>query len=147
MDSPSGRKTSITITEPKAHSRPGSIRRGMSTDRAGREEQSVGFNPEASRGIRTASPSSSSDSEKQKRNRRLSRASSVASVDTVNSNISGISGISVTTNGSGIRTNRKGKRIVPMYNLSVHNVMTTTVTDAGTDEKVAKVSVKAAVMS
>jgi hypothetical protein len=35
-----------------------------------------------------------------------------------------------------------GKRIVPLYNLSVHNVMhPTAVTDAGTDSKVAKVSV------
>jgi hypothetical protein len=32
------------------------------------------------------------------------------------------------------------KRIQPMFNLSVHNVMTpTVVTDAGTDAKVAKV--------
>jgi hypothetical protein len=39
------------------------------------------------------------------------------------------------TGGSGAGIQR---RIVPLYNLSAHNVMTNTVTDAGTDAKVAK---------
>ena len=39
---------------------------------------------------------------------------------------------SSTSTGTGAR------RIIPLYNLSAHNVMTNTVTDAGTDAKVAK---------
>lgn len=68
----------------------------------------------------------------------VSQASVTSNVSAV-SGISGVSGLSESTSGGSVRTNKRGKRIVPMYNLNVHNVMTTSVTDAGTDEKVAKV--------
>jgi hypothetical protein len=88
----------------------------------------------------------SSDSEKNriKAIRRNSRASSVASQTSVVSNVSAISGVSGISGISGISSTggrgRKGKRIIPVYNLNVHNVMTTSVMNAGTDEKIAKVS-------
>lgn len=100
--------------------------------------------------------------------RSLSRSSSNGSLGSSHSNastsasvVSGISGLSASSAGS--RTGRKGRgNIIPLYNLAVshvslhhrypsnadrlflrnlqvHNVMTTTVTDAGTDSKIAKV--------
>jgi len=54
------------------------------------------------------------------------------------SSVSGVSGVSGKSAGSVMST---GKRIEPMFNLAVHNVMQpTVVTDAATDTKVAKVS-------
>ncbi|KAF8286459.1 hypothetical protein DL93DRAFT_1237077, partial [Clavulina sp. PMI_390] len=40
--------------------------------------------------------------------------------------------------GASTASSSVARRIVPLYNLSAHNVMTNTVTDAGTDAKVAK---------
>lgn len=52
--------------------------------------------------------------------------------------VSGVSNKSTGTTGSAMTT---GKRIEPMFNLAVHNVMQpTVVTDAATDTKVAKVT-------
>ncbi|KAJ9120666.1 hypothetical protein QFC22_002596 [Naganishia vaughanmartiniae] len=76
--------------------------------------------------------------------RSLSRCSSNGSLGSSHSNastsasvVSAISGLTASSSGS--RTGRKGRgNIIPLYNLSVHNVMTTTVTDAGTDSKIAK---------
>jgi len=57
----------------------------------------------------------------------------------VKSNRSNRSGTSASTAST---SSAVGKRIVPLYNLAVHNVVqSTTVCDAGTDSKVAKVSV------
>ena len=54
------------------------------------------------------------------------------------SSVSGVSGVSGKSAGSVMSS---GKRIEPMFNLAVHNVMQpTVVTDAATDTKVAKVS-------
>lgn len=53
------------------------------------------------------------------------------------SSVSGTSSKSAVSSGSSVGG---GRRIVPLYNLSVHNVMhATVVTDAGTDARVAKV--------
>ncbi|KAJ9105386.1 hypothetical protein QFC21_001756 [Naganishia friedmannii] len=66
-----------------------------------------------------------------------SLGSSHSNASTSASVVSGISGLSASSSGS--RTGRKGRgNIIPLYNLAVHNVMTTTVTDAGTDSKIAK---------
>ena len=146
-DSPTGRRTRITIAEPRSQSRPGSIVRNPSGDDKEVLKTHAGLGSTSDpEGVNHSTPSSS-DSERQKRrDRRLSRASSMVSQTSVTSNvsaisgISGVSGLSESIGGSGTRTSKRGKRIVPMYNLSVHNVMTTSVTDAGTDEKVAKVS-------
>jgi hypothetical protein len=57
------------------------------------------------------------------------------------SSVSGVSGISAKSTGTSASGTSSGKRIEPMFNLAVHNVMQpTVVTDAATDTKVAKVS-------
>lgn len=59
------------------------------------------------------------------------------------SSVSGVSGISTKSTGTNLSASimSSGKRIEPMFNLAVHNVMQpTVVTDAATDTKVAKVS-------
>jgi hypothetical protein len=56
------------------------------------------------------------------------------------SSVSGVSGVSGKSIGTA-SVMSSGKRIEPMFNLAVHNVMQpTVVTDAATDTKVAKVS-------
>lgn len=61
---------------------------------------------------------------------RLKRSNSVSSTRS-----------SASTSASTGSSQNPGKRIVPLYNLAVHNVVQpTVVTDAGTDSKVAKVS-------
>jgi hypothetical protein len=58
--------------------------------------------------------------------------------NSLKSTVSGSSSKSGLSSGSSVGG---GRRIVPLYNLSVHNVMhATVVTDAGTDARVAKVS-------
>lgn len=37
-----------------------------------------------------------------------------------------------------VASNSSGRRVTPLYNLNYHNILATTVTDAGTDQKVAK---------
>jgi hypothetical protein len=58
------------------------------------------------------------------------------------SSVSALSGVSNKSTGTNVSTSTMaGKRIEPMFNLAVHNVMQpTVVTDAATDTKVAKVS-------
>ncbi|EAU87827.1 hypothetical protein CC1G_09446 [Coprinopsis cinerea okayama7 len=51
------------------------------------------------------------------------------------SDISEVSGTSSATSSSSARSSR---RIIPLYNLQAHNVLTNTIVDAGTDAKVAK---------
>ncbi|KAJ9112320.1 hypothetical protein QFC19_000740 [Naganishia cerealis] len=78
--------------------------------------------------------------------RPLSRSSSIGSMGSSHSyastSVSVTSGISLSGLSASSSSSRSGRRgrgnIVPLYNLAVHNVMTTTVTDAGTDSKIAK---------
>lgn len=49
-----------------------------------------------------------------------------------------VTGISIDFESISGTSRPKKKRIIPLYNLSVHSVMTTNITDAGTDAKVAK---------
>ncbi|GHJ84244.1 hypothetical protein NliqN6_0646 [Naganishia liquefaciens] len=110
------------------------------TRKAARDSDSSCFENANGRNLRIDSEASPS------RGKSISRASSVRSVSsnhsfasTTPSAASGISLSGLSTSSSGSRTGRSAKgRIIPLYNLAVHNVMTTTISDAGTDSKIAK---------
>ncbi|PWN50970.1 hypothetical protein IE53DRAFT_386702 [Violaceomyces palustris] len=52
------------------------------------------------------------------------------------------SGRSEVSTAASVASTSSGRRVTPLYNLSFHNILATTVSDAGTDQRVAKYSKK-----